>query len=100
VLAPALGDPPGTRYYEIPLAIQDRSLNADGSLFYPDSRAFFDEFAGPYIPDSDVPPIWNPEFFGTTMLVNGKTWPALTVGLTERGIRSTQNGAQKRCRTT
>ena len=35
----ALGDPPGTTYYEIPLAIQDRSFNADGSLFYPDSRA-------------------------------------------------------------
>ena len=47
--APALGDPPGTRYYEIPLAIQDRSFNDDGSLFYPDSREFFDGFAGPYI---------------------------------------------------
>ena len=29
-------------YYEIPIAIQDRAFNADGSLFYPDSRAFFD----------------------------------------------------------
>jgi spore coat protein A len=77
--APALGDPSGTRYYEIPLAIQDRSFNADGSLFYPDSRAFFDEFEGPYIPDSDVSPIWNPEFFGNTMLVNGNTWPDLAV---------------------
>ncbi|HEX9635635.1 MAG TPA: multicopper oxidase [Candidatus Limnocylindria bacterium] len=77
--APALGDPPGTRYFEIPLAIQDRSFTTDGSLFYPDSRAFFDEFGGPYIPDSDVSPIWNPEFFGNTMLVNGKTWPALAV---------------------
>src|SRR6266498_289087 len=28
--APALGDPPGTRYYEIPIAIQDRSFNVDG----------------------------------------------------------------------
>ncbi len=70
--APALDDPPGTRYYEIPLAIQDRSFNADGSLFYPDSRAFFDGFGGPYIPDSDVPPIWNPEFFGTTNGCNGR----------------------------
>jgi spore coat protein A, manganese oxidase len=77
--APALGDEPGTAYHEIPLAIQDRSFNADGSLFYPDSRAFFDEFEGPYIPDSDVSPIWNPEFFGNTMLVNGNTWPSLTV---------------------
>jgi bilirubin oxidase len=77
--APRLGDPPGTRYFEIPLAIQDRSFGTDGSLFYPDSRAFFDEFGGPYVPDSDVPPIWNPEFFGNAMLVNGKTWPALEV---------------------
>ncbi len=77
--APARGDPPGMRYYEIPLAIQDRSFNADGSLFYPDSRAFFDGFEGPYVPDSDVSPIWNPETFGNTMLVNGKTWPYLEV---------------------
>jgi spore coat protein A len=77
--APARGDPAGKRYYEIPLAIQDRSFNADGSLFYPDSRAFFDGFEGPYIPGSDVPPIWNPEVFGNTMLVNGKTWPYLEV---------------------
>jgi bilirubin oxidase len=77
--APALGDAAGTRYYEIPLAIQDRSFDVDGSLFYPDSRAFFDGFEGPYIPDSDVSPIWNPEFFGNAMLVNGNTWPALTV---------------------
>ena len=32
------GRPLRDKYYEIPLAIQDRSFNADGSLFYPDSR--------------------------------------------------------------
>ncbi len=73
--APRPGDPVGTRYYEIPLAIQDRTFNVDGSLFYPDTRAFFDEFAGPYIPESDVPPIWNPEVFANAMVVNGRTWP-------------------------
>ena len=77
--APAPGDPPGTRYYEIPLAIQDRSFNADGSLFYPDSRMFFDGFSGPYVPDSDISPLWNPEFFADSMLVNGRTWPFLEV---------------------
>ncbi|HEX6919987.1 MAG TPA: bilirubin oxidase, partial [Actinomycetes bacterium] len=77
--APMVGDPEGTRYYEIPLAIQDRSFNSDGSLFYPDTRAFFDEFSGPYIPGSDVPPIWNPEFFANTVVVNGNTWPRLEV---------------------
>ncbi len=28
--------------YEIPLVIQDKSFNVDGSLFYPDNRAFFE----------------------------------------------------------
>jgi spore coat protein A len=77
--APRLGDSPGTRYYEIPIAIQDRSFNRDGSLFYPDSRRLFDGFAGPYIPQSDISPIWNPEVFGDTMVVNGRTWPRLEI---------------------
>jgi FtsP/CotA-like multicopper oxidase with cupredoxin domain len=66
---------------EIPIAIQDRSFNADGSLFYPASRGFFDGFAGPYIGEggSDISPIWNPEFFGNAMVANGRTWPALEV---------------------
>src|SRR6266540_1865222 len=77
--APGPADPPGTRYYEIPIAVQDRTFRPDGSLFYPDSREFFDGFAGPYIPDSDISPIFNPEFFGNTMVVNGATWPRLDV---------------------
>jgi spore coat protein A len=80
--APALGDPPGLSYYEIPIAVQDRSFNDDGSLFYPDSREFFDgataEDPG-FIPDTDLSPIWNPEFFGNTIVVNGRTWPFLQV---------------------
>jgi bilirubin oxidase len=66
-------------HHEIPLLIQDRSFNADGSLFYPDTRAFFDGFTGPYLPRSDVPPIWNPEVFGNTIMVNGRTWPYLDI---------------------
>jgi bilirubin oxidase len=77
--APKLGDSPGKRYYEIPMAVQDRSFNTDGGLFYPGNRAFFDKLTGPYIPHSDVSPIWNPEFFGNTMVVNGRTWPVLHV---------------------
>ena len=70
--------------YEIPLVIQDKSFNKNGSLFYPKDRAFFEGLdAGklkiPFAPDSDIAPIWNPEFFGNTMVVNGKTWPYLTV---------------------
>jgi bilirubin oxidase len=75
--APASGS--GTATYEIPLAIQDRSFTADGAFFYPPSRTFFDDFAGPYIPESDVSPIFNPEVFGTTIVVNGRTWPLLEV---------------------
>jgi spore coat protein A, manganese oxidase len=77
--APALGDAAGVSYYEIPIAIQDRAFNHDGGLFYPDTREFFDEIAGPYIPITDVSPIWNPEFFGNAIMVNGRTWPYLDV---------------------
>lgn len=77
--APGVGDHPLGTYYEIPIVIQDRSFNADGSLFYPDTRAFFDEYAGPYLPDTPISPIWNPEFFGNMMVVNGFTWPFLEV---------------------
>ena len=59
--------------------IQDRSFNADGSLFYPQTRAFFDGTTGPFIPESDISPLWNPEFFGNTIMVNGNTWPFHTV---------------------
>jgi FtsP/CotA-like multicopper oxidase with cupredoxin domain len=79
--APREGDkfPPNKTYYEIPIAIQDRSFKDDGALFYPDTRACFDGVTGPYVPDGDVSPIWNPEFFGNTIMVNGNTWPFQTV---------------------
>ena len=77
--APGVGDDPLGEYGEIPIVVQDRSFNADGSLFYPDTRAFFDEYGGPYIPDTPVSPIWNPEFFGNMTVVNGFTWPYLEV---------------------
>ncbi|MFD1505574.1 bilirubin oxidase [Georgenia yuyongxinii] len=79
---PAPGhEPPASdrRYLEIPLVIQDRSFDADGSLFYPDTRAFFDGQERAYLPHSDLSPIWNPEFFGNTLIVNGRTWPYLDV---------------------
>jgi FtsP/CotA-like multicopper oxidase with cupredoxin domain len=71
--------PPNKMYREIPIAIQDRSFNSNGSLFYPDTRAFFDGITGPYIPDTDISPLWNPEFFGNMIMVNGNTWPFQTV---------------------
>lgn len=45
--------------FEIPIVIQDRTFNPDASLFYPAA--------------------WVPEFFGNTIVVNGKVWPFLDV---------------------
>jgi FtsP/CotA-like multicopper oxidase with cupredoxin domain len=87
--------PPNRRYREIPIAIQDRSFNEDGSLFYPDTREFFDEIAGPYIPEGEFSPIWNPEFFGNTIMVNGNTWPFLEVEQRRYRLRFL-NGCQSR----
>ena len=58
-----IGIPGGA--YEIPLVMQDRQFNADGTFLYP---------------TSDVPGlIWIGEYFGNVMLVNGKVWPLLEV---------------------
>ena len=53
----SLGLPSGE--YELPLVIQDRMFNSDGSWRYPD--------------------MWHEHFFGDKMLVNGKVWPYLNV---------------------
>jgi spore coat protein A len=51
--------------YEIPLVIQDRQFNPDGTFFYP---------------TSDIPGVvWIGEYFGDVMLVNGKVWPFVDV---------------------
>jgi len=92
------GDPVRNSIREIPIAIQVRSFNSDGSLFYPDNRAFFEglnvagtdssggqfppgtgELRIPFVPDSDIAPIWNPEAFFNVMVVNGVSWPSLEV---------------------
>jgi spore coat protein A, manganese oxidase len=87
--------PPNKPYREIAIAIQDRSFNADGSLFYPDSRAFFDGIVHDYIPEGEFPPIWNPEFFGNTIMANGNTWPFQTVEQRRYRLRFL-NGCQSR----
>jgi FtsP/CotA-like multicopper oxidase with cupredoxin domain len=90
--------PPNKTYYEIPIAIQDRAFNTDGSLFYPDTREFFDgataEDPG-FIPFTDLSPIWNPEFFGNMIMVNGNTWPFQTVEQRRYRFRFL-NGCQSR----
>jgi len=58
-----IGIPGGA--YEIPLVIQDRQFNPDGTFLYP---------------TSDIPgATWIGEYFGDVMLVNGKVWPFLEV---------------------
>ena len=64
--------------YEIPLLIQDRSFNEDGSIFYPS------ELAPPFpLPVPDQLPLPNPTitlgYVGNTIVVNGKVWPFLEV---------------------
>jgi spore coat protein A len=57
--------------YEVPLVIQDRMFNPDGSFAYPPN---------PELTDSDgTPRPWAPEFFGDVATVNGKCWPNLDV---------------------
>jgi spore coat protein A len=76
------------KYREIPIVIQGRSFNADGSLFYPEDRAFFEglqrgQLRIPFIGDlskpSDISAIWNPEAFFNVMVVNGVAWPSTDV---------------------
>lgn len=54
--------------YEIPVVIQDRSFNEDGSLFFPSNGVNPQEH-----------PYWRPAFIGNTIMVNGKVWPNLNV---------------------
>ena len=87
--------PPNKPYREIPIAIQDRSFDVDGSLFYPDSRTFFDGITGDFLPTGQFSPIWNPEFFGNCIMVNGSTWPYLAVERRRYRFRLL-NGCQSR----
>jgi spore coat protein A len=58
-----IGIPGGA--YEIPLVVQDRQFNPDGTFLYPTT-----DIEGA---------TWIGEYFGDTMLVNGKVWPFLDV---------------------
>ena len=63
--------------FEIPLLIQDRSFYPNGELFYP-SQPNPVPPPTPEVPFFPNPSIV-PEFFGDTILVNGKVWPFLEV---------------------
>ena len=54
--------------YEIPLVIQDKRFNQDGSIFYP-------TFGLP----GAIHPQWQPDYFGDVAMVNGMVMPYLEV---------------------
>lgn len=58
--------------YEIPMIIQDKSFNKDGSLFYPVGPQ-------PPFPPAPVTPSITVGHLGNTITVNGKVWPYLNV---------------------
>ncbi len=57
-----------TGKYEVPLAIQDRIFNTDGSIYFPAEGN-----------NPDINPYWLPEYFGDTIMVNGLVWPNMNV---------------------
>ena len=54
--------------YEMPLVFQDRNFLTDGSFYFPSMGI-----------NPNVHPYWMPEFFGNTIMVNGKVWPNMNV---------------------
>ncbi|HEX8974574.1 MAG TPA: multicopper oxidase [Patescibacteria group bacterium] len=65
--------------YEVPLVIQDRSFNKDGSLDYPSEGSGSMQTSSSKIAAEMPKPSIVPEFFGDFNLVNGKMWPFLEV---------------------
>lgn len=60
--------------YEIPIIVQDKTFNSDGSIFYPSTPT-----PPPPVP-LDIPnPSIVPFFLGNTIVANGKLWPHLDV---------------------
>ena len=54
--------------YEVPLMLTDRAFNSDGSIHFAQVGD-----------NPDIHPYWDPEYFGDTILVNGKVWPNMKV---------------------
>jgi len=69
--------------YEVPLVLQDKQFNANGTLFYPT------------VGITAVHPVWVPEFFGDTAVVNAVAYPYFAVQPRRYRFRVV-NGAQAR----
>jgi spore coat protein A, manganese oxidase len=57
-----------SRQFEVPLMLSDRAFNTDGSIHFTQVGD-----------NPGIHPYWDPEYFGDTILVNGKVWPNLKV---------------------
>jgi len=68
--------PSGYGKYQLPVVLQDKEFNADGSLFYPTVNN--GEYPPGVTPDP-LHPVWVPEFFGDTPVINGAAYPYLDV---------------------
>jgi FtsP/CotA-like multicopper oxidase with cupredoxin domain len=75
--------PAGYGKYHLPLVIQDKQFNGDGTLSYPTEGI------------SVTHPIWVPEFFGDTPVINGKAYPYLDAQPRRYRLRLL-NGSQAR----
>jgi spore coat protein A, manganese oxidase len=74
--------PAGYGQYHLPLVIQDKQFNADGTLFYPTEASLTHDK-------------WVPEFFGDTPVINGKAYPYLDAEPRRYRLRLL-NGSQAR----
>ena len=96
--APKEGDkfPSNKTYFEIPIAIQDRAFNDGRLAVLPGHPGVLRHHGRPVHPRAgEFSPIWNPEFFGNTIMVNGNTWPFQTVQRRRYRFRFL-NGCQSR----
>ena len=75
--------PSGYGKYHLPIVLQDKQFNDNGTLFYPTEGI------------SAVHPVWVPEFFGDTPVVNGKAYPYLDAQPRRYRLRFL-NGSQAR----
>lgn len=82
--------------YEIPLVLQDKSFNDDGSLAYK-TLPIMNPYTGLQMVDDLGNPMYSsgPEFFGNTIVVNGVAWPVLDVEPRKYRFRMV-NGADSR----
>ena len=65
---------------EVEIVIQDRQFDDNGQLLFPDGTPLDapNGLNGPP-PNPAVHPFWIPEFFRNVIVINGKSWPKLTV---------------------